>query len=398
MTSDRDRLSSPPSIHEMERRWSAVRAGMAEVGVDALVLQGANNMAASGGYFRWLTGISVPDSYPTAVIFPRHDLMTLVSHGPFNGRQKLDGNDPAWPGVGLKLTTPALPAIEYTVEYEADLVLAELAKAQYRKIGYVGPNQIYFGFGNKMRKALGDGSFVDVTDMIDPIKAIKSPEEIELLRQTAVMQDNALQKTLPHIRSGQKDFEVMAYSHYLSEMMGSATGFFLGSSASPGEPALIRTRPNQGRALRDGDVMFWQAENTGLGGLFVHMGRFLVLGKAPQQLVEMHEQACEAQKFTLTLLEPGASASEVFQEYQSYLRSRGIPEETRLHCHAQGYDLVERPLVRADETMKLAANTNMGVHPAWMQNNAFITVCDNFLVHKDHVERLHKTPQKIFEL
>jgi len=35
------------------------------------------------------------------------------------------------------------------------------------------------------------------------------------------------------------------------------------------------------------------------------------------------------------------------------MRSRGLPAELRLYAHGQGYDLVERPLIRADETMNL---------------------------------------------
>ena len=58
---------------------------MREDRFEALVIQGANNMAATGGYYRWFTGISAPTSYPETVIFPREGLMTVVCHGPFNG-------------------------------------------------------------------------------------------------------------------------------------------------------------------------------------------------------------------------------------------------------------------------------------------------------------------------
>ena len=43
----------------------------------------------------------------------------------------------------------------------------------------------------------------------------------------------------------------------------------------------------------------------------------------------------------------------------------GAPPELRLYGHSQGYDLVERPLLRDDETMPLAANMNMAVHPGF---------------------------------
>jgi len=203
---------------------------------------------------------------------------------------------------------------------------------------------------------------------------------------------------MAHLEPGMSDFEVMAYSQYQGQLLGSETGYFLGSSAPEGRPALIRPRNQQGRKLARGDVIFWQAENTGPGGFFVHIGRLVTLGKAPQELEDAWGLAVEAQDFTVKLLVPGASCREIFAEYQSWLRARKLPEETRLHCHGQGYDVVERPLVRDDETMILAAGMNIGIHPSWATPRYFITVCDNFLVGESGVERLHKTPRKIVEL
>ncbi|MFL5059833.1 MAG: hypothetical protein ACJ8DQ_07085 [Xanthobacteraceae bacterium] len=81
------------------------------------------------------------------------------------------------------------------------------------------------------------------------------------------------------------------------------------------------------------------------------------------------------------------------------MRERGFAEETRLHGHGQGYDSVERPLVRHDEEMTIEADMNIGIHPSVLTRDLFATVCDNFLTRPDgSVERLHRTPQKIFEL
>ena len=81
------------------------------------------------------------------------------------------------------------------------------------------------------------------------------------------------------------------------------------------------------------------------------------------------------------------------------MRSRQLPPELRLYCHGQGYDLVERPLVRSDETMTLAAGMNLAVHPGYEADALFAVVCDNYLVEANGVsECLHKTEKKIFEL
>jgi Xaa-Pro aminopeptidase len=76
-----------------------------------------------------------------------------------------------------------------------------------------------------------------------------------------------------------------------------------------------------------------------------------------------------------------------------------LPPESRVYSHSQGYDLIERPLIRADETMNLEKGMNMSVHPAYATGSMFTHICDNYLVEENGVsECLHRTPKQIFEL
>ena len=72
-------------------------------------------------------------------------------------------------------------------------------------------------------------------------------------------------------------------------------------------------------------------------------------------------------KYNLGLLKPGAPCKDVFEAYNAFMRKNGRPEEKRLHCHGQGYDLVERPLIRSDEPMKIEKDMNIVVHPTYIQ-------------------------------
>jgi hypothetical protein len=102
-----------------------------------------------------------------------------------------------------------------------------------------------------------------------------------------------------------------------------------------------------------------------------------------------------AQDYTLELMKPGAPCRDIFAAYNAHMRERGLPEEGRL----QGYDSVERPLVRSDESMTIAADMNIGIHPSILSREIFATVCDNFLTRSDGPpERLHRTPREIIEL
>jgi Xaa-Pro aminopeptidase len=81
------------------------------------------------------------------------------------------------------------------------------------------------------------------------------------------------------------------------------------------------------------------------------------------------------------------------------MRSRGRPEDRRVYAHGQGYDLVERPLIRDDETMNIRKNMNMTVHPGYATESLFVWNCDNYIVTENGAsECIHKTAQKIFEV
>ncbi len=152
----------------------------------------------------------------------------------------------------------------------------------------------------------------------------------------------------------------------------------LGSFGAARRADPIRGRREQGREMRDGDVIYYQCENTGPGGTRTDVSRYDALGNAPQELVDAFCIICEAQDYTVKMLQSGASPKEIFTAHNAFMEKHGMHKEPRLHCHGQGYDVVERPMIRHDEDMPLAANMNIGLHPTFGNARMFVTVCDNF--------------------
>jgi hypothetical protein len=76
----------------------------------------------------------------------------------------------------------------------------------------------------------------------------------------------------------------------------------------------------------------------------------------------------------------------------------GRPPESSLHCHGQGYVMVERPLVRFDETMPIAANMVIAAHPTYVTDQTYSWSCDTFLIGETENQRLHQFPRQLIEL
>jgi Xaa-Pro aminopeptidase len=391
-----DRKNGRLSAQELERRWQLVRHHMAERGIDALIVQSARDF--TGGYVKWFT--DVPAGYPRTVIFHTTDLMTIVEHGAAGRRREIKGGDLDNPGVGEILTTSAFPSVHYTQTHDAEVVADVLIRRGCRKVGLVGAVGMPHGFVAYLGNALsGKAVFSDETDFVDRAKAVKSPEEIALIRKTAEMQDIVFEKVLSRIKPGMRDIEVTALAQYEGQCLGSEQGLFLGTSAALGRPAFFAGKHFQGRTLRPGDHMSLLIENNGVGGFYTEVGRTIVLGNASQELLDGFEIVKAAQAETARRLQHGTACRDIFLAHNEFMKKSGAPPEARLYAHSQGYDLVERPLVRADETMIIEKGMSMAVHPAYGTPSMFAHICDNYLVDEEGAcVRLHKTPQRLFEV
>ena len=394
-----ERLQTPISTAELERRWAAVRAAMAREKIDVLLMQ--NNNDYMGGYVKYFTDLPATNGYPLTVVFPRDDLMTAVGMGPFGGDADPTANpDGINRGVKQVLTTPSFASCHYTAAYDAELAARALAPYAGGTIGLVGTAAMSFALVDYLQKGrFSNSRFVDAADMVDRIKAIKSAEERELIRRAAAMQDGAMRAAFDAIEPGMRDRDVAAIAQCYSQRHGSENGIYLCASMPADAPSAFSQRHYQNRVIQEGDVVALLVEDSGPGGMYAELGRTCVVGKASAELKDEFAFAVEARKFNLGLLKPGTPCADIFAAYNDFMRRNGRPEERRLHCHGQGYDLVERPLIRSDEPMTIAQDMNIVVHPTYMRGHVLSWVCDNYLIEANGPsERLHRFPEAITEL
>jgi Xaa-Pro aminopeptidase len=394
-----ERLQTPISTAELERRWAAVRAAMAREKIDVLLMQ--NNNDYMGGYVKYFTDLPATNGYPLTVVFPRDDLMTAVGMGPFGGDADPTANpDGINRGVKQVLTTPSFASCHYTAAYDAELAARALAPYAGGTIGLVGTAAMSFALVDYLQKGrFSNSRFVDAADMVDRIKAIKSAEERELIRRAAAMQDGAMRAAFDAIEPGMRDRDVAAIAQCYSQRHGSENGIYLCASMPADAPSAFSQRHYQNRVIQEGDVVALLVEDSGPGGMYAELGRTCVVGKASAELKDEFAFALEARKFNLGLLKPGTPCADIFAAYNDFMRRNGRPEERRLHCHGQGYDLVERPLIRSDEPMTIAQDMNIVVHPTYMRGHVLSWVCDNYLIEASGPsERLHRFPEAITEL
>ena len=392
MEDPKEKLVTSISTAELERRWKASREVMRENKVDFLLMRQDEEFL--GGYVKWFTDLPARHSYPYSVIFPVDGEMTLISVG---APPPAEPSPPAWAVRGAKrLSAAYFASVHYTSTYDAQLAVGVLKEKKRATIGQVGRSFIPITFYEYLRKHLVGYKFVDMTEQIDQIKVIKSPEEMELIKKTAILQDVTMQQVGNFLKPGRRDVEVHADVLHSVMTQGSERQLILCASGPQDRPVPFQGRHYQNRIIKDGDQFSILIEVNGPGGFYTELSRTFSIGKPSQQLQDAFGVALEAQKLTLSLLKPGANPKDIIEANNEFLQKRGYNPERRLYAHGQGYDLVERPLIRQDEPMKIKAGMNITVHPGAVNAAIWGSLCDNYIVTDTGVGPcLHKTPKEI---
>ena len=256
---------SPITDAELERRWSVARGVMEAQGLDVLVMQAREDWM--GGYVRWFTDVPAGNGYPRTVLFYRDRPMTVVEMGAFGTDRALD-RDPVHRGVGRMLGTPSFVSIHYSVRYDTELAVGDLQARGARRVGLLAPGALPHDLVRGLEAAQFD--LVDATDALDAAKAVKSPEERALARDTALLQDRVFAEVCDYIRPGRTDRDVMAFAEATGRRLGSDQGIYLGLSARVGAPSRFMGRHFQTRELEKGDHLSILIEVNGPGEQFLN--------------------------------------------------------------------------------------------------------------------------------
>ena len=203
------RILTRISEAELNRRWNAVRQAMKQRGIDAVLMQNTNDWL--GGYVKWFTDLPANNGYPRTVVFHADAPMSVVEMGPSNIRRTFASDETLHRGVSEMLHTPSFTSIGYTDRDDVHLAIDALRRHSNRTIGLITPGALPYAFVSALKAAFAATTFIDVTSDIDAIKAIKSEEEVALIRKTARLQDEVFSRkfapacatsTSPRSRSG----------------------------------------------------------------------------------------------------------------------------------------------------------------------------------------------------
>ena len=178
-------------------------------------------------------------------------------------------------------------------------------------------------FKEKLKEVIEDVKVKDLTELLDAMRIIKTPEEAEAMRRACAISGIA------HVNAMQ-DTQLGAFEW---EMAAQMTGDFLAEGAmGPGYAPIVGTGPNScilhynanSRKLTDGDIVM-----IDYGAEFNHfvadVSRTWPAGpKFTERQAEIYQAVYDAQEAAFKQCKPGSSLREVHRAAYAVLKERGF--------------------------------------------------------------------------
>jgi len=185
----------------------------------------------------------------------------------------------------------------------------------------------------RLRAILGAALVAEPTNLINDLKAAKSPAELALTRQAASRADAALRACLAVAAPGRSELEVSAEAYRALLASGCGPPASTMNLVSGERLCYPHGAPTQ-RVLRAGD-----GGNIELGAAFrrytATLGRNFQLGKPPARLQAIHAVVRDAGEAMIAAIRPGVPAVEPHLAAKRIIAAAGL-DAGRLHTSGYG--------------------------------------------------------------
>lgn len=229
---------------------------------------------------------------------------------------------------------------------------------------------------------------------IHDMRSVKSTEEINLLRKACAISDEALRKTVPNIKVGMTELEVVALLEYNLKTSGAENISFDSIVLSGKKTSLPHGKPSD-KVLEKGD--FLQLDFGALyKGYHADMSRTFVMDQASAEQEALYENMLEATLKGTQALKSGISGQVPDQAVRACLQEHYLPYYYPGLGHGVGLDVHEDPNLSATSKHQLEANQVVTIEPGvYIPDWGGMRIEDTILITEDGFEVLTHYPREL---
>jgi len=338
----------PFDATEYERRQQALRARMDERSLDVVLLSGPENQYYLTGYET--TGFH---SFPQTLIFPRTAPPLLVT------RRLEEGNAAAAYALACRSYRDDEDPADALAQALRDLGIADRTIGVEKAVPWLTV-RLFEGLAHKLPSA----KLVDVSGLVELMRAVKSPAEITYMREAAAAVAAGMRAGLAAVGDGVNEREIAAAVFPARILAGS---HFVRNPTyiTAGPRSALAHATWLGKTLERGDVVFFE-----LGANVRHYDaaliRTAVVGPPTAELRRAADASIAGLAAAIETVRAGIPASEVYRATRDAIAKEGCAQ---FFLHRAGYGIgiefltwIERGGVSLDAGAMSILQPNMTLH------------------------------------
>jgi len=252
------------------------------------------------------------------------------------------------------------------------------------------PTNLYFQY----QQIFTSAKIVDISTDIRLIRAVKSPYEVERVREACALADTVASRVPDLLEAGKSEVQLageieayarslghqgivrmrlwgseLFYGHLMSGSAAAVPSYLASPTGGEGVSTLISQGAGYKKIQRNEPVLVDYV--FALNGYISDHTRIFSLGGLPDDLIRAHEAMLELQEKVKKLALPGVSTGELYEQMIALAAEQGYDEQfmgvgerkIRFTGHGVGLELDEFPFIAKGQTLKLATGMVIALEP-----------------------------------
>ena len=252
-----------------------------------------------------------------------------------------------------------------------------------------------------LKKNLSDFNISDDNgqeDYLYSLRAIKSKEELDFMRQAQALTDDAFEYILDYIRIGKTEKAIALEMEFYMRKHGSE-GVAFDSIVVSGENSSLPHGTPTDRIIRNGDFITMDF-GARINGYCADMTRTVAVGEISDKQKLVYDTVLKAQCEALKQIKAGAVCKEIDAVARNIIDNTGFNG-----CfghglgHSLGIEVHESPSFNLRDTTKLQSGMVLSVEPGiYIENEFGVRIEDVICVTDNGCENLTKSDKKLIVL
>lgn len=347
-----------PTIRQEEflARGQKVQNLMEEKGLDLIIAYADDGFVYGQAYARWLLNYQ-PAFEPAFVMVPaKGDAVIATGAESVDFVHNFSNCKKAYAVWEFLHPDEEYPYCEVVNMKDVNEDLETTMGRKIEKVGIAGASAVPYHMMLKLQEIYGAENIIDVDEEMSMLRAVKSENEIEVIRYAYKIAQAGMDKVAEIIRPGMTEREIAAEAEYVMRKMGSE-GMGIDTMVASGKdhtmPILARITD---REVKDGDlvVVTLAPRYQGYHGA---VARPFFIGKQSDTIMNVFELVKQAQEQTAAKLRPGVTAKEVDETSREVLNNAGIGNHfVYTGVHSTGVIEFEAPILASKSDVVIEKN------------------------------------------